>query len=351
MNRTLFAADCLDILNDSAVIPDASVDLIYLDPPFNSNSKYNLPFKGKDKNHKPVEAFVDIWKWSDQDAEALDDLRRNPKTRPLATIIKFAQDVELMSGKQRKGTSLASYLLNMAVRLRAMRRVLKETGSIYLHCDPTASHYLKLLMDAIYGNSAFRSEIIWRRHAHSHSLGAKQWPAIHDVLLMYTKGKKWSWNTQHKDYTADYIRKSFRYSDENGPYQAYPITGARPGGQEAYEAWRGRTPSTSRAWALPRYSLLPNWINLPSEEEWSKLSIHSKLDCLDDAGLIHWPRKKGGQPALKRYQRDAPGKIIEDIWTEIGVRVGAKENLGYPTQKPLALLERIIRASSNEGDT
>ena len=98
MNRILFAADCLDILNDSAAIPDASIDLIYLDPPFNSNSKYNLPFKGKDKNHKPVEAFVDIWKWSDQDAETLDDLQRDPRTRPLATIIKFAQDVEQMSG-------------------------------------------------------------------------------------------------------------------------------------------------------------------------------------------------------------------------------------------------------------
>lgn len=98
MNRTLFAADCLEVLNDSDAIADASIDLIYLDPPFNSNSKYNLPFKGKDKTHKPVEAFVDIWKWSDQDAETLDDLQRDPRTRPLATIIKFAQDIEQMSG-------------------------------------------------------------------------------------------------------------------------------------------------------------------------------------------------------------------------------------------------------------
>ncbi|MCY3833146.1 MAG: hypothetical protein OXG85_09010 [Chloroflexi bacterium] len=98
MNRILFAADCLDVLNDSAALPDGSIDLIYLDPPFNSNSKYNLPFKGVDKNHKPVEAFVDIWKWSDQDAETLDDMQRDPRTRPLATIIKFAQDIEQMSG-------------------------------------------------------------------------------------------------------------------------------------------------------------------------------------------------------------------------------------------------------------
>ncbi len=103
MNRTLFAADCLDILNDSAALPDASIDLIYLDPPFNSNSKYNLPFKGKRKEHKPVEAFVDIWKWSDQDAETLDDLQRDPRTRSLATIIKFAQDIEQMSGGGQEG--------------------------------------------------------------------------------------------------------------------------------------------------------------------------------------------------------------------------------------------------------
>ena len=138
MNRTLFAADCLDVLNDSDALLDASVDLIYLDPPFNSNSKYNLPFKGRDKTHKPVEAFVDIWKWSDKDAETLDELNRDPRTRSLATIIQFSLEIESTRGKRGGSTSLGSYLLNMALRLRAMRRVLKDTGSIYLHCDPKA---------------------------------------------------------------------------------------------------------------------------------------------------------------------------------------------------------------------
>ena len=156
MNRVLYAADCLDILQDSDKLPDQSVDLIYLDPPFNSSSTYNLPFKSRDRNLKPVEAFEDTWRWNFKDEAKLRDLEKNPRTRALATIVRFAQEVE--GGRRKRKTSMAAYALNMALRLRAMRRVLKDTGSIYLHCDPTASHYLKLIMDGVFGASNFRNE-------------------------------------------------------------------------------------------------------------------------------------------------------------------------------------------------
>ncbi len=270
MNRTLFAADCLDVLNDSGAIADASIDLIYLDPPFNSNSKYNLPFKGKDKTHKPVEAFVDIWKWSDQDAETLDDLQRDPRTRPLATIIKFAQFVEQMSGGgARKGSSLASYLLNMALHLRAMRRALKPTGSIYLHCDPTASHYLKLLMDAIYGRKNFRNEIIWHYYNVA-SVARNFFGRKHDVIFFYA-------NSSNIEFNWDDMREG--------------------------------------------YSENSNWVR--SSESYGD----------------------------SRYKPNARGKLIHDVWRIPTINNMSKERLGYPTQKPLALMNRIIKASSNEGDT
>ena len=288
MNRTLFAADCLDVLNDAAALPDASIDLIYLDPPFNSNSKYNLPFKGSDKGHKPVEAFVDIWKWSDQDAETLDDLNRDPRTRSLATIIKFAQDLEQMGGgRQSKSSSLASYLLNMALRLWAMRRVLKPTGSIYLHCDPTASHYLKLLMDSIFGRKNFRNEIVWCYRtggASKNHFGRK-----HDIVFFWSMSKS---NLFHVQKDRSYLTGAMGhrvsdeiFEDEHGKYQNIVF---------------------------------------------SKTDIKLYID---------------------EYGRYYTMVNARDYWQIDAVGRTSKERLGYPTQKPLALLERIIKASSNEGDT
>ncbi len=281
VNRTLFAADCLDVLKDSAALPDASIDLIYLDPPFNSNSKYNLPFKGKDKTHKPVEAFVDIWKWSDQDAETLDDLERDPRTRPLATIIKFALQV---GNTNREGSSLGSYLLNMATRLRAMRRLLRTTGSIYLHCDSYASHYLKLIMDSVFGMSNFKSEIVWHRSRGFKRKTARQFPQKSDTILFYSKSRNDAvFNTQYKPHKPEYIRRFKR--DEDG--------------------------------RLYR-------------------------DDVNPTG--------GGRRVI--YLDETIGDIIDSVWNDIApLNSNAQERLGYPTQKPLALLERIIKASSNEGET
>ena len=276
MNRTLFAADCLDVLNDSAALPDESIDLIYLDPPFNSNSKYNLPFKGKDKTHKPVEAFVDIWKWSDEDAETLDDLSRDPRTRSLASIVQFAQGIEQMSGRRRKASSLASYLLNMALRLRAMRRVLKPTSSIYLHCDPTASHYLKLLMDSIFGPNNFLNEIVWyyRGAGVPRNTRAKR----HDTILWYARHKGSHY------FNPDPIRRPYAQAT-----------------QERFKHYIGNVRSTG------------------------------------DYG---------------QQQLNPVGKHLDDVLDYIQpIAPSAKERLGYPTQKPLNLLDGLVQSSTDKGDT
>ena len=328
--KTIWTGDNLPILRG---MNSASVDLIYLDPPFNSKANYAAPIGSKAAGAE----FKDTWGLSDVDAEWINLIEAK---HPAVYRVLLAA---LTDGDK-------SYLVYMAARLLELRRVLKPSGSIYLHCDPTMSHYLKLLMDAVFGRANFRNEIVWRRHAHSHSLGSKQWPAIYDVLLMYAGGDTWTWNTPYAPYSAEYIATSFRHKDARGRYQAYPLTGARPGGAEAYEPWKERLPSAGRAWALPRYERLPDWLDLPPKEAWQALGIHAKLDILDGLRMIHWPKKATGQPALKRYLADAPGKIMENLWTDIGTRVGASERVGYPTQKPLALLRRIIEASSNPRD-
>ena len=288
--------------------------------------------------------FEDIWRMEDLDEDYIWslDYEHDVNHKGLADIINASE--------YSYGDDMKAYLLFMAPRLVEMRRILKPTGSIYYHCDPTASHYIKAIMDCIFGANNFRNEIVWRRHAHSHSLGSKQWPVVHDIIFMYSIGKTWTWNQQYEPYSDEYIYKSFRYKDHRGSYQAYPITGAKDGGAESYLPWRGVEPSAGRAWALPRHSLLPTVDGLPSECTWRELSIHQKLDILDDLELLHWPNKKNGKPSMRRYLSDAPGKIMEDLWIDIGVSVNSKQRTGYPTQKPLELLERIIKASSNIDD-
>ena len=156
-NRILYADDCLNVLKDELALPTESVDLIYLDPPFNSKSNYNLPFKGKDKSAKPVAAFADTWQWGDAQDKTYTEFANGPATYPITQIIDVARRIDGPNAKYR----LDAYLVNMAERLIAMKRVLKPTGSIYLHCDPTASHYLKALMDLIFGKQNFKNEIVW----------------------------------------------------------------------------------------------------------------------------------------------------------------------------------------------
>ena len=284
MNRVLYAADCLDILNDPGKLPTGSIDLIYLDPPFNSNSTYNLPFKSRDRSLKPVEAFEDTWRWRPGDEERLRDLEKNPQTRALSTIVKFARQLD---GGKRSKTSLAAYLLNMALRLSAMKRVLKDTGSIYLHCDPTASHYLKLIMDGIFGRKNFRNEITWKKYGGHKNTAKVKFTTETDSLFFYVLSKEYSFSPQYRPLSPETVRGEYKHKDDDG-----------------------------RLYAIPR-------------------------------GRMY------RQGIVKRvYLDENPGVAIGSLWADKGLTMQGKddERLGYPTQKPLALLERIIKASSKPGD-
>ena len=334
-DQTVWIEDNLNVMRG---MNSECVDLLYLDPPFNSNRDYAAPIGSVAAGA----AFKDTWTLSDVDLYEHGELAE----RNLG-VYDAIGTAGITHGKGTK-----SYLIMMAVRLLEMRRILKPKGTIYLHCDPEMSHYLKMIMDAIFGRNNFRSEIIWKRTS-SHNLGAKQWPAIHDVILMYSQSDQWCWNTPFIDYDEEYAEKNFRYEDKRGKYSSYDLTGGKAGGAEAYQSWRGVKPSGGRAWALPKYHRFQDWLleQLPEERDWDILGIHQKLDLLDSLEMIHWPEKKGGKPRLKNYLINGQGSPVGDIWTDIKpISARAKERTGYPTQKPLALLKRIIMASSNQGD-
>ncbi len=233
------------------------------------------------------------------------------------------------------GKSMKSYLIMMAVRLLEMQRILKSTGSLYLHCDPTAPHYLKMLMDAIVGPGRFRNEIIWKRTA-SHG-SAKRWGPVHDVILYYARSKGEKWNAVHQAYDQEYIDRFYRYSDAGGKFQSDNLTGAGLRQGDSGEPWRGVDPSArGRHWAVPglcvKYGATP------------AMTCQEKLDVLDKNGLIAWP-ETAGMPRFKRYLSTGQGIPAQDVITDVAIALG-KQRTGYPTQKPLALLDRIVRASS-----
>ena len=347
MTNRLYYGDNLDILRNREYFPDACVDLIYLDPPFNSNRNYNVLFKSESgaDSEAQITAFEDTWHWGPIAEATYEDLIEGAPAK-----VSLAIDALLnLIGRNQ----MMAYLVMMTARLVELHRVLKPTGSLYLHCDPTASHYLKIVLDTIFGPEQFRSEVCWQRTS-AHDLSSKQWSSIHDIILMYSRSSTWTWHKTYVEYDEVRKRKLFRHSDERGQYGPRDLTGGKAGGAEAYQPWRGIYPSRGRAWALPGYKRLPDWLReyLPSSSEWGLLGIHAKMDLLDELDMIHWPKKEGGIPMLKYYLKDRPGKILGDSWTDINpISPQAKERLGYPTQKPEALLERIIRASSNEGDT
>ena len=304
--KTIFTGDNLPIMRG---MNSASVDLIYLDPPFNSNANYAAPIGSEAAGAE----FKDTWTLNDVDAAWLDLIEA--KHPSLNRVIHAAMT-----------DSDKSYLIYMAVRLIEMRRILKATGSIYLHCDPTMSHYLKLAMDAVFGKRNFRNEIVWQR-TNAHNLKAKYFSKTHDVLLFYSKDKDYTWNKQYTDYSQAQLSRYKK--DETGRlYTGRDLT-VSSGGNRNFQ-WRGSRPSSNRSWGA----------SLEQLERWyTEGRILLKRDGT--------PRLDG----LKVYLDELPGKQIPAIWTDIP-RIGntSKERLGYPTQKPLALLERIIKASSNEGE-
>ena len=284
-----------------------TVDLIYLDPPFNSNRNYFAPVGSKAAGA----AFKDTWTLSDLDVAWMGLIADEQPA--IANLLHAAS---LTHGK-----GMQSYLTMMAVRLLEMRRVLKDTGSIYIHCDPTASHYLKLLMDAVFGQGNFRNEITWRRTtAHSDST---RYGANTDGILFYTKGAQWTWNPQYQEYDEKYTAR-FRLRDPDGRAWADDNLTAKglSGGGYTYE-----------------YSGVTSLWRVPLET----------MQRLDAEGRLHFTSRGGIR--LKRYLDEMQGRPIQALWDDIDpINSQAKERIGYPTQKPLALLERIIKASSNESD-
>lgn len=335
MTNRLYYGDNLDVLREH--IASESVDLVYLDPPFNSNANYNILFKspaGKAADSQ-IEAFEDTWHWNDKAEAAFHDVMTCGNTD-------VAELLRAMRGFLKENDMMA-YLAMMAARLIELHRVLKPTGSLYLHCDPTASHYLKLLLDGVFGGH-FRNEITWKRTS-SHS-SAKRWGPTHDTILFYTKSDAYTWNDLLQAHDAGHIASKYSTKDEHANFMAADLTGAGTRTGDSGKPWREYDPTKmGRHWAVPK-KFPDERVNL---DGWNELSTQEKLDRLDDADLIYWPKKSGGFPRFKRYLTF--GTSIQSVITDIPpINSQAQERLGYPTQKPLALLERIINASSNEGD-
>jgi DNA modification methylase len=240
-------------------------------------------------------------------------------------------------------------LIYMVQRLLHMKVILKRTGSIYLHCDPTASHYIKVMMDGIFKHENFRSEIIWKRtSAHS---GAKRYGPIHDVILFYTKSDRYTWNEQLGPYDQQYIDAFFTHKDDQGRrWRRTDLTGPGVRNGDSGLPWRHFNPTErGRHWQPPSY-FYEKYTELTGDDL-SKYPLIERLELLDGAGLIHWPKKADGMPQGRRLLEDAKGIPLQDVWTDVkAIHSIADERLGYPTQKPIPLLDRIIRSSSDEGD-
>ena len=305
-DKTIWTGDNLDILRGMNA---ECVDLIYLDPPFNSNKDYAAPVGSASAGV----AFKDTWSLSDLDVAWMGLIADE---RPAVANL-------LHTARLTHGKGMQSYLTMMAVRLLEMRRVLKNTGSIYLHCDPTAGAYLKLLMDAIFGARQYRNEIEWKRTTSRSD--AKRWGRVHDRILFYSNGDKATWNGAYMPLAPDEVNKRYKYSDHRGLYREGPLTSkGLTGGGYDYE-FRGHY----GPWKFPEH----------------------RMRELEEDERIHMPKKVGGVPAMKLYLTDSKGRAADDMVLDIPpVNPNAQERAFFPTQKPLALLERIIRASSNPGD-
>lgn len=315
----LYYGDNLDVLRRH--VKDESIDLVYLDPPFNSNADYNVLFSRKDGTAATaqIQAFEDTWKWDMAAARALDEVVRGGG-RTADAMLAFQRFL----GE----SDMLAYLAMMAPRLKELRRVLKSTGSLYLHCDPTASHYLKMLLDAVFGARQFRADIRWKRTS-AHANVKLNYAFVSDQLLYYTKDDKWKWNQPYQPYSDSYIASHYSQRDEDGRrFTTRDLTASmsRASSGQLYD-WKGKRPVSTRCWAYTK----------------------DNMEDFEARGLLVYGRT--GIPRLKLYLDDQPGTPASDIWDDIPpINSQAAERLGYPTQKPQALLERIISASSDQDD-
>ena len=340
MNK-LYYGDCLKIMESMG---KDSVDLIYLDPPFNSNRAYNAIYKDETGRPLPdqIEAFCDLWTLDEESERAIREVPKFMIREGIdGSVVKFWQN--WMNALRYTNVKLLAYLSYMTERLLQMKIVLRPTGSIYLHCDPTCSHYIKVIMDGIFGEKNFRAEIIWKRHnAHNDKL----YGTIHDTIFYYSYGDR---NIPDDVLIPLSDERVEAYSDsgEHGKYERADLTASGQSGGESGLPWRGISPG-SRHWAPPLTGKYAEYIEenfIPNYRDIR--SVHARLDILDEAGLIHWSGR--GKPRLKRYLTPNSGMPPQSIWDDISAVKGA-ENQGYPTQKPVDLLTRIIKASSKESD-
>ena len=329
-NRTIWTQDNLNVMRG---MNSTSVDLIYLDPPFNSNHNYAAPIGSKAAGAE----FKDTWGLNDINLAWHGIIKHEYPA--LYSLLSTVREVH--------GDSMMSYLIYMAIRVIEMKRLLKDTGSIYLHCDPTASHYLKLLMDCVFGKSKYQGEITWQRtSAHNDRVFGR----VSDSILFYGSSPR-----DHPDnrlpLQEPYLKKHYRHKDTRGVWRSHDLTGPKTSTGESGKPWRGFDPANygGRCWSVPKRGdyakyidnvLAPGYLNIKG--------VHDRLEFLDKNELIHFPAN-GGFPCIKRYLIPDQGQLPTSVWTDISNPTG-KERTGYPTQKPLALLQRIIRASSNMDD-
>ncbi|MCC6328494.1 MAG: restriction endonuclease [Acidobacteria bacterium] len=317
MNR-LYYGDNLKILRD--YIKDETVDLVYLDPPFNSNRNYNVLFRSESgaEAESQITAFEDTWHWNLQAEQTYNELINEPDNvgRMIESFRQFIGTNQMMA-----------YLVMMAVRLKELHRVLKPTGSLYLHCDPTASHYLKILLDTIFGAENFRNEITWKRYS-AHNDAKHAFANLTDAILFYCKSKKARFNVVKVPHSAEYIEKFFTKTDVHG---------------RRYASNNLQSPN-------PRPNLTYPYKGFPPPANGWKVSLE-RMTELDNQGRLEFPKNPAGRIRLKYFLDEMDGAPVGNVWDDIPPLTSSHaERLGYPTQKPVALLERIVSASSNEGD-
>ena len=316
----LYYGDNLDILR--RYVKDEMVDLVYLDPPFNSNANYNVLFAEKNGSQaaSQIQAFTDTWTWNQESESIFAEM-----VTAGGRVADCLQAFRTFLGE----CDVLAYLVMMAPRLVEIRRVMRPTASIYLHCDPTASHYLKMLMDAVFGAANFRNEIIWKRTT-SKSLMTRRLPSNHDVILSYQVSPDAFWNADAMFSAYDLANldekttSKYCHRDENGRF---------------YQLDNLCNPNRDRP------NLTYEFLGVTKVWRWTK----ERMQKAYEDGLVIQP-SVGAVPRFKRYLDEQKGKSLDDVWTDIPpLNSQAAERLGYPTQKPVTLLERIIRSSCPEG--
>ena len=319
--NNIYRSDCKQVL-ERCIEEGTKVDLIYLDPPFNSNRAYNIIYDraAADAQDK---AFDDTWSYTPQAVRMLQDFELYLETADeLSPVVKafLSTWIRTIDTSDTSDKKMVAYLIYMTERLVLMHKVLRPSGSLYLHCDPTASHYLKVLMDGIFGKNNFRNEIIWKRRQEKHNLAQKHMGKMHDTILYYAKSSEHIYKIGYTDYDPKYLATHYKHKDNRGVYRSLPATN-ESGGNKPYTFMGIR-----RAWRFAA----------------------ERMQDLHNQGLLT-QSTSGGPFYYKKYLKDAKGVPLQDIWDDISPARG-KEYLGYKTQKPIELLERIIKSSTNEGD-